>query len=102
MGGAAADVRRTCGGGFALADRLAQRDQAYATGPVAAAEVRFADDASDTATVLEVRAARPAGAALPGGQAIADCGLDVRTARVGTLGAEAVDAFYLSSADGGW
>jgi [protein-PII] uridylyltransferase len=96
-----ADVRRTLGGGFALADRLAQRDQAYAIGPVAAPEVRFADDASDTATVLEVRAHDRPGLLYRVAQAIADSGLDVRSARVGTLGAEAVDAFYLLDADGG-
>jgi [protein-PII] uridylyltransferase len=94
------DVRRSLGGGFALADRLAQRDQAYATGRVAAADVRFADDASDTATVLEVRAHDQPGLLYRVAQAIADCGLDVRGARVGTLGAEAVDAFYLLDAEG--
>ena len=63
--------------------------------------MRFADDASDTATVLEVRAHDRPGLLYRVARAIADCGLDVRTARVGTLGAEAVDAFYLVDAAGG-
>ena len=95
-----ADVRRSVLNGLPLGERLAERDLAYAKSQVAAPEVRFADDASDTATVLEVRAHDRPGLLYRVTQAIADCGLDVRTARVGTLGAEAVDAFYLLSADG--
>ena len=95
-----ADLRRSLLNGLPLGERLAQRDQAYATGSVAAPEVSFADAASDTATVLEVRAHDRPGLLYRVAQAIADCGIDVRTARVGTLGAEAVDAFYLVGADG--
>ena len=70
-------------------------------GAVAAPQVLFADDASDTATVLEVRAHDRPGLLYRVAQAITDCGLDVRTARISTLGAEAVDAFYLVGAGGG-
>jgi [protein-PII] uridylyltransferase len=94
------DVRRSLLNGLPLGERLSQRDQAYVKGSVPAPEVSFADDASDTATVLEVRAHDRPGLLYRVAQAIADCGLDVRTARVGTLGADAVDAFYLLSADG--
>jgi [protein-PII] uridylyltransferase len=95
-----ADLRRTLQNGLPLGERLAQRDSAYGKDSVAAPEVHFADDASDTATVLEVRAHDRPGLLYRVAQAIALCGLDVRTARVGTLGAEAVDAFYLVGRDG--
>jgi [protein-PII] uridylyltransferase len=94
------DLRRSLLNGLPLGERLSQRDQAYAKGSVAAPEVVFADDASDTATVLEVRAHDRPGLLYRVAQAIADCGLDVRAARVGTLGAEAVDAFYVVGTDG--
>jgi [protein-PII] uridylyltransferase len=95
-----ADVRRSLLNGLPLGERLSQRDQAYVKGSVAEPEVTFADEASDTATVLEVRAHDRPGLLYRVAQAIADCGLDVRSARVGTLGAEAVDAFYLLGAEG--
>jgi [protein-PII] uridylyltransferase len=34
------------------------------------------------------------------GRALGDCGLDVRAARVETLGAEVVDVFYVTDGDG--
>ena len=95
-----ADLRRNLLDGMPLAERLAQRDSAYVKGWVAAPAVRFADDASDSATVLEVRAHDRPGLLYRVSLAIAECGLDVLSARVGTLGAEAVDAFYLVGADG--
>ena len=96
-----ADLRRNLQNQLPLGERLAQRDSAYGKGAVAAPQVLFADDASDTATVLEVRAHDRPGLLYRVAQAITDCGLDVRTARVSTLGAEAVDAFYLVRAGGG-
>ena len=95
-----ADMRRNLLNRLPLGERLDQRDKAYGEGSPAAPEVSFADDASETATVLEVRAHDRTGLLYRVAQAIADCGLDVRTARVGTLGAEAVDAFYLVGPDG--
>ena len=59
------------------------------------------DDASATATVLEVRAPDALGVLHRMTAALAACGLDVRTAHVSTLGADAVDAFYLVGPDGG-
>ena len=40
------------------------------------------------------------GASVPVGRALGDCGLDVRAARVETLGAEVVDVFYVTDAAG--
>src|SRR5206468_686309 len=75
------DVRRALRGGLPLDERLTQRDRAYVTAAAAAPDVRFADDASDTATVLEVRAHDRPGLLFHVAQAIAGCGLDVRSAR---------------------
>jgi [protein-PII] uridylyltransferase len=58
------------------------------------------DDASRTATVVEVRAHDAPGLLWRIGRALGECGLDVRAARVETLGAEAVDVFYVVGADG--
>ena len=56
--------------------------------------------ASASATVLEVRAHDAPGLLFRVARILAAEGLDVRAARVETLGAEAVDAFYLTDADG--
>ena len=53
-----------------------------------------------TATVVEVRAHDAPGLLWRVGRALGDCGLDVRAARVETLGAEVVDVFYVTDADG--
>ncbi|MYS66934.1 ACT domain-containing protein, partial [Streptomyces sp. SID5473] len=59
-----------------------------------------AADASHRATVLEVRAPDAPGLLHRIGLALEDAGVRVRSAHVSTLGANAVDAFYLT-ADGG-
>ena len=63
-------------------------------------KVTLVDDASDTATVVEVRAHDAPGLLWRIGRALGDCGLDVRAARVETLGAEAVDVFYVVDGEG--
>jgi [protein-PII] uridylyltransferase len=63
-------------------------------------KVSMIDDASRTATVVEVRAHDAPGLLWRIGRALGECGLDVRAARVETLGAEAVDVFYVVGADG--
>jgi UTP:GlnB (protein PII) uridylyltransferase len=62
--------------------------------------VSLLDDASDTATVVEVRAHDAPGLLWRVGRALGECGLDVRAARVETLGAEVVDVFYVTDGDG--
>jgi [protein-PII] uridylyltransferase len=56
--------------------------------------------ASETATVLEVRAGDRPGLLYRLGRALALMGVSIRAARVVTLGAEAVDVFYLQDAAG--
>ena len=96
------DLRRALTGQLDVAQRLRQREQAAArpAAGVAPPTVTLVDDASHTATVVEVRAHDAPGLLWRIGQALGECGLDLRAARVETLGAEAVDAFYVVDAAG--
>jgi [protein-PII] uridylyltransferase len=97
----ATDLDAVLDGRLALADRLIERSRSYAgryrrtaaTEPDA--RVLIDNDASARATVVEVRA--PDGVAVLHRitAALATCGLDVRLARVSTIGHEVVDAFYV-------
>jgi [protein-PII] uridylyltransferase len=99
----AADLRRMIEGRLDVEDRLERRARsARASGHAAAPpKVTLVDSASDTATVVEVRAHDEPGLLWRIGRALGDCGLDVRAARVETLGAEAVDVFYVTDSAGG-
>ena len=100
------DVERAVTGRLSLESRLAERARTYAGRRRAAAarppeaRVLFDDGASATATVVEVRAPDGIGVLYRITRALADCDLDVRTAKVSTLGHEVVDAFYVTGADG--
>ncbi len=100
-----ADVRRAAEGGFPLEARLAERERAYAdTLPPRTAPplVLWADDdASDVASVVEVRAHDVIGLLYRLTRALSAAGLTLLSARIQTLGAEVVDAFYVVDADGG-
>ena len=86
-----------------LADRAANARPRRATSALAPAAptVRFDDSASSNATFLEVRAPDMVGVLHRITKAIADCGLDIRHARVLTLGNEVVDSFYVREPSGG-
>jgi [protein-PII] uridylyltransferase len=86
-----------------LADRAANARPRRATSALAPAAptVRFDDSASSNATFLEVRAPDMVGVLHRITKAIADCGLDIRHARVLTLGNEVVDSFYVREPNGG-
>jgi [protein-PII] uridylyltransferase len=96
------DLRRALTGQLDVAQRLDRREQMTARHavPVAPPKVMLVDDASNTATVVEVRAHDAPGLLWRVGRALGECGLDVRAARVETLGAEAVDVFYVVDAEG--
>ena len=98
----AADLRRMLQGRLDVEDRLDRRARAVRprAAAVPAPKVTLVDDASDTATVVEVRAHDAPGLLWRVGRALGECGLDVRAARVETLGAEAVDVFYVTDGDG--
>jgi len=98
----AADLRRMLQGRLDIADRLERRVRAAVPrgAAVPAPRVTLVDDASETATVVEVRAHDAPGLLWRVGRALGECGLDVRAARVETLGAEVVDVFYVTDGDG--
>jgi [protein-PII] uridylyltransferase len=97
------DMRRAIEGGLDVAQKLARREATAATRKSIAlppATVLLPGGASDKATVLEVRAHDRPGLLFTVTRVLAAEGLDVRSARVETLGAEVVDAFYLTDRGG--
>ncbi|HLI36090.1 MAG TPA: [protein-PII] uridylyltransferase [Streptosporangiaceae bacterium] len=98
----ASDLRRMLEGRLDIGDRLNRRARAARPRGAAAAppRVTLVDDASLTATIVEVRAHDEPGLLWRIGRALGSCGLDVRAARVETLGAEAVDVFYVTDGSG--
>ena len=100
-----ADLELAVRGRLALDARLAERAKAYARRRrTAAKEVspRIVVDgtASSNATVLEVHAPDSIGILYRITHTLADMGLDIRHAKVSTLGHEVVDSFYVCDADG--
>ena len=96
------DLRRAYDDALPIAARLAERERAYSRDEpvVVPPRVLWFDDASHSATVIEVRAHDKVGLLYRLTKALSDQGLDVRSARLTTLGAEVVDAFYVTDADG--
>jgi [protein-PII] uridylyltransferase len=98
----ASDLRRMLEGRLDVEERLERRARAARPrgAVVAPPKVTLVDDASLTATVVEVRAHDEPGLLWRVGRALGGCGLDLRSARVETLGAEAVDVFYVADEAG--
>ena len=96
------DIARALAGELELTQRLTARDASRRppASPPAAPRVDIVEAASDTATVIEVRAGDRPGLLYRLGRALALMGVDIRGARVVTLGAEAVDVFYLQDSAG--
>ncbi|MFI0964676.1 [protein-PII] uridylyltransferase [Streptomyces sp. NPDC021080] len=98
-----ADLVRALDGSLDIAARLAERDAAYPRrrGVVAPpARVTVAPAASRLATVIEVRAHDAPGLLHRIGRALERARVRVRSMHVSTLGANAVDAFYVTGAKG--
>jgi [protein-PII] uridylyltransferase len=101
------DIASVMAGRLSLDDRLAERKRTYrnltrTTAPqLVATEVAVDNNASDTATVVEVRAEDVEGQLHRITQALGDCQLDVISAKVSTFGPAVVDAFYVRGPDGG-
>ncbi len=78
-----ADLRLVLAGRLDIEQRLARRTRSLRPPrvPVAPPRVTLVDDASNTATVVEVRAHDRPGLLWKIGRAFGDCGLDVRAAR---------------------
>jgi [protein-PII] uridylyltransferase len=94
------DLRHALDQPEALEARLAERERAYAPSQAPPPYLLWVDDASQVASVLELRAHDRLGLLYRATRALTGCGLDVRAARISTLGAEVVDAFYVSEQDG--
>ena len=102
----AADLERALQGRIALDARLLEREQTYASRYRARAarpaepRVLFPEGVASTATVVEVRAPDGVGVLYRITRALADCELDVHSAKVLTLGHEVVDTFYVRDTSG--
>jgi [protein-PII] uridylyltransferase len=105
-GAVAADVVSAIEREESLETRLGARARQYAgragvlSATPARTQVSVHDDASETATVVEVRAPDRIGTLYRITRALADLGLDIRSAKVATVGHEVVDAFYVVDSDG--
>jgi [protein-PII] uridylyltransferase len=100
------DLERCFAGRLALAARLHERSRTYAPRrPAAATPVRtgvsFDNRASAVATVIDVLAPDAIGVLHRVTRALADLEIDIRSAKVTTIGPQAVDAFYARDAGGG-
>jgi len=104
-----ADLRRVLEGRLSLDAGVADRARRYADRPrppgsVSAVPARTSvtvdNRASATATVVEVRAPDRVGTLYRITRALADLDLDIRLAKVATLGHEVVDSFYVADASG--
>jgi [protein-PII] uridylyltransferase len=100
-----ADLERALDGRLALAARLAERRRVYdrpdlGAGRPIATTVAFDNSASDGATVIDVHTRDRIGVLYRITRTLADLDLDIRSARVHTLGPEVVDSFYVRPARG--
>lgn len=83
--------------------RIADRIQAYAQQssiPVPPLEIEIFDDAATDATVIEIRSHDRPALLFTIGSAITRCHIDIKSAIVTTLGAEAIDTLYVTEISG--
>ncbi|AXX33250.1 [protein-PII] uridylyltransferase [Actinosynnema pretiosum subsp. pretiosum] len=93
---------RAVDGSLPLAEKLAAKERDYGGPPLdpPPARVLWFDDESTGSVVLELRAADRIGLLHRVADALERCGLDVRWARVATLGGTVVDSFAITSESG--
>lgn len=99
------DLERALGGSLDLDTRIAERAHNYrlqyrGAGPPLPYAVTVDNDASGDATVVEVRGSDALGVLYRIAYAFADLRLDIRHAKVLTLGSEIVDSFYVVDSEG--
>ena len=100
------DLELALTGRLALSARVEERARTYSRskvqplGPIDP-KVLFDNEISYDATVVEVHASDAIGALYRVTRAIAELHLDIHSAKVQTLGLEAVDSFYLRDETGG-
>ena len=98
------DLMLALDGRLAVQARVAERARTYAKqsqpwrAPIT--KVRFDNDASDTATVIDVYAVDGVGVLYNITRALTEFDVDIRSARVQTLGTQVVDAFYVVDSRG--
>jgi [protein-PII] uridylyltransferase len=80
--------------------RTYQRERKFTRPNLVSTQVTVDNNASATATVVEVRAEDVVGQLHRITQALVDCRLDVISAKVSTFGAAVVDAFYVRGPNG--
>ena len=100
-----ADLELVLEGRLALHARLAERADALDRGkrshvPVRAASVAFDNEASKDSTVIDVEAPDVTGILYRITRALAELELDIRSAKVQTLGTHVVDSFYVRDRSG--
>jgi [protein-PII] uridylyltransferase len=97
-------LRAALEGTLPLAERLRQREVDYRQDGARSAAPRVswhdAEVAGAASTIVEVRAGDRAGLLYQLTTALADEGLDVTSARIETLGADALDSFYICDPGG--
>ena len=96
------DLRGSVGGSIDVGSRIAQRVRTYSRAhrrAVAATpprlEVLISNDASASTTMIDVRAPDAIAVLYRLASALAGHGLDIRSAKVATLGHEVIDVFYV-------
>lgn len=98
------DIRAALDHRLAIEARLAERIATYSTGSsrlrLPPPSIRFDDDASATATVIELSAPDRIGLLYRVLSAFNEMDVDVRLAKVQTLGDVVVDSFYVTTVDG--
>jgi [protein-PII] uridylyltransferase len=98
------DLARALDDGLALRARVAERARRYERRakppPDARTTVTFDNDVSDTATVIDVQTVDGVGVLFRVTAALAEFDLDIRTARVNTMGTLVLDAFYVRDRTG--
>jgi [protein-PII] uridylyltransferase len=97
------DLARALDDSLSLAERLSAKERAYTRGENPGHRpptVHWFDDEATDATVLELRADDAIGLLYRVTAALERCGVDIRSARVASLGGSVVDAFYVTTVDG--
>jgi [protein-PII] uridylyltransferase len=74
--------------------------RAHSSGAVSHPYVELVRDASESATVVEVRTGDRAGLLYALGQSLSEIRLSIRSAHINTLAGQAIDTFYVTEADG--
>jgi [protein-PII] uridylyltransferase len=97
------DLARALDDGLALRARVAERARRYErrkSVPDARTTVTFDNDVSDTATVIDVQTVDGVGVLFRVTAALAEFDLDIRAARINTMGSHVLDAFYVRDRSG--